>query len=394
MLDSSTTTTGPQGSYDLKKLLDGEYGGEPGSALMLFRTYPRVAFWEQVHDGIPFYTDCGRMASYCDLPEALAAGENLIVHREGTEATPYLPNVIVSSSPYLRPLDHGIPPEEMDPDLRSVRNIKMPWGEARQTVNPLWRDGFRFFCSTPKSRHSTHSSWSTVDWHWIWSSNFGDPHRKDKRAPGVGDRQIQMNPQAARDIGLDDGDYVYVDANPQDRPFEGVDLEDPRSKAFRCMVRLKVNPSLPYEMTIMKHTGWIATERTVKAHETRPDGRALAADTGYQASYRYGSHQSITRSWLMPMHQTDTLFHKKTGSMGFVFGFAVDNHGVNTVPKETLVRVVKAEPGGLDGKGMWHPATTGFSPGAESETMARYLSGGFAGAGRSGEATDDDAFSF
>ncbi len=58
------------------------------------------------------------------------------------------------------------------------------------------------------------------------------------------------------------------------------------------------------------------------------------------------------------MHQTDTLFHKKTGSMGFVFGFDVDNHAINTVPKETLVRITKAEDGGLGGKGVWKPATT------------------------------------
>jgi hypothetical protein len=29
--------------------------------------------------------------------------------------------------------------------------------------------------------------------------------------------------------------------------------------------------------------------------------------------------------------------------MGFVFGFDVDNHAINTVPKETLVRITKAE---------------------------------------------------
>ncbi|MDA0748740.1 MAG: molybdopterin-dependent oxidoreductase, partial [bacterium] len=377
VLDNCTTTRGNNGAYQLDKILEGEYGGEPGSALMLFRTYPRVAFYEQVHDSIPFYTDNGRLCAYCDLPEAIEYGENLIVHREGTEATPYLPNVIVSSSPYIRPRDYGISMDEMDPDLRTVRNVKLPWAEVKQTVNPLWEQGFRFFCSTPKSRHTTHSSWSTVDWHWIWSTNFGDPYRRDKRAPGVGDRQIQMNPQAAVDMDLNDGDYVYVDANPADRPYVGARTDDPRSRAFRCMVRVKFNPALPYSMTIMKHTGWIATERTVKAHESRADGQALAEDTGYQSNYRYGSHQSITRSWLMPMHQTDTLFHKQTGSMGFVFGFAVDNHGVNTVPKETLVRVVKAEPGGLGGTGIWAPATTGFSPGGESETMKKYLAGEF-----------------
>ncbi|MGQ0553149.1 MAG: molybdopterin-dependent oxidoreductase [Planctomycetota bacterium] len=375
VLDNCTTTRGPQGAYQLDRILKGEYGGEPGTALMLFRTYPRVPFWEQVHDSVPFYTDCGRLAGYCDLPEAIEYGENLVVHREAVEATPYLPNVIVSSSPYLRPVDFGIALDDLDPDRRTVRNVKLPWSAVKQTVNPLWAAGFRFFCSTPKSRHTTHSSWSTVDWHWIWSSNFGDPMRRDKRDPGTGDRQIQMNPQAAAELGLHEGDYVWVDSNPADRPFVGARSGDPRSKAFRCMVRLKLNPSLPYTMTIMKHTGWIATERTVKAHESRADGLALSPETGYQSNYRYGSHQSITRSWLMPMHQTDTLFHKKTGSIGFVFGFAVDNHGVNTVPKETLVRITKAEAGGLGGVGLWEPAASGRTPGAESAAMLAYLRG-------------------
>lgn len=376
VLDSCTTTTGPQGSYQVDDLLSGKYGGEPGAALMLFRTYPRVPFVEQIEDGEPFFTDTGRLCAYCDLPEAIEYGENLVVHREGTEATPYLPNVIVSSSPFVRPRSYGIPADEMDPDLRTVRNLKLPWEDVKRTVNPLWEQGFRFFCSTPKSRHTTHSSWSTVDWHWIWSSDFGDPYRHDKRDPGTGDRQIQMNPRAAEDLGLAEGDYVWVDANPADRPFRGAHADDPRTKAFRCMVRLKVNPSLPYEMTIMKHTGWIATERTVKAHEEREDGKAISESTGYQSNYRYGSHQSITRNWLMPMHQTDTLFHKKTGSVGFVFGFAVDNHGVNTVPKETLVRIAKAEPGGEDGKGRWYAARTGRSPGNPDAAMRRYLAGG------------------
>ncbi|MCE9552899.1 MAG: molybdopterin-dependent oxidoreductase [Planctomycetes bacterium] len=376
VFDNSTTTRGKDGPYQVDKMIAGEYGGEPGAALMLFRTYPRVPFWEQVHDSIPFYTDCGRLASYCDLPEAIEYGENLIVHREGVEATPYLPNVIVSTSPFVRPADFGIPADTADPDLRQVRNVKLPWAEVKQTVNPLWKQGYQFFCSTPKSRHSTHSSWSTVDWHWLWSDNFGDPHRTDKRAPGVADRQIQMNPQAAADLGLHEGDYVYVDANELDRPYIGwKDDKGPRHKAFRCMVRVKLNPGLPYTFTIMKHTGWIATERTVRAHETRADGRALSAETGYQASYRYGSHQSITRNWMMPMHQTDSLFHKKTGSMAFTFGADIDNHAINTVPKETLVRITKAESGGLDGVGVWKPGQSGYSPGEKTPESEAYLTG-------------------
>jgi len=122
-------------------------------------------------------------------------------------------------------------------------------------------------------------------------------------------------------------------------------------------------------------TGWIASERSVLAHETRADGRALATDTGYQASYRYGSHQSITRGWLPPMHQLDDLFHKKSGAMGFTFGFDVDNHAVNTVPKETLVRIVKAEDGGIGGKGPWKRGTGPYAPDSESADLKAYLAG-------------------
>ncbi|MEW5974773.1 MAG: molybdopterin-dependent oxidoreductase [Acidobacteriota bacterium] len=375
---SCTTTRTQDGKrYTVKEVMNGAYGNEPGTVLMLYRTYPRVPFYEQVHDSIPFYTDTGRLNSYCDIPEAIEYGENFIVHREGPEATPYLPNAIVSSNPYIRPSDYGIPLSAMDADLRQVRNVKLPWSRVKQTKNPLWEQGFRLFCTTPKSRHTVHSSWSVVDWNWLWADNFGDPFRKDKRAPGVGDREIMINPDMAKCLGIQDGDYVYVDANPTDRPFVGWQKDPARYKAFRCMVRVKFNPGLPLHFTIMKHTGWIATERTVKAHETRPDGRAFSEETGYQASYRYGSHQSITRAWMMPMHQTDHLFHKKIGGMGFLFGFDDDNHAINSVPKETLIRITKAEDGGLQGQGVWGPAATGLTPGNESPRCQQYLLGGF-----------------
>ena len=77
----------------------------------------------------------------------------------------------------------------------------------------------------------------------------------------------------------------------------------------------------------------------------------------------------------MPMQQTDTLFHKTKAFMAFMFGGEADNHAVNTVPKETLVRVTKAEDGGLGGKGVWAPATTGMAPDAEGDFMKRYMAG-------------------
>jgi nitrate reductase alpha subunit len=381
LLDTSTTTVG----YKLDDIMNGKYGPS-GGALMLFRTYPRIPFWEQIQEDEPFHTDTGRIHAYTDVPEAIEFGENFIVHREGPEATPYLPNVIVSSNPYVRPDDYGIPEDAEHWDERTVRNIKKPWREVKQTKNFLWERGFQFYCLTPKTRHRVHSSWSNVDWHMIYDSNFGDPHRIDKRAPYVGEHQIHINPQAARDRGINDGDYVYVDANPADRPYRGAHPDDPFYKTARLMLRATYNPAYPYNCLMMKHAPYIATEKSVKAHETREDGRALS-DDGYQANLRYGSQQSITRNWHMPMHQTDTLFHKKKAYMSMIFGGEGDNHAVNTVPKECLVRIVKAEDGGLGGSGRWEPGTRGRSPGNDDETMKRYLAGNLVP-----KATGDDWF--
>lgn len=370
LLDTSTTTAG----YKLADIMAGKYG-PPGGALFLFRTYPRIPFYEQVKYSEPFHTDTGRLHAYADINEAIEYGENFIVHREGPEATPYLPNVIVSSNPLIRPEDYGIPLTAQHWDERTIRNVKMPWSQVKTTKNFLWEKGFQFYCLTPKTRHRVHSGWSNVDWHMLYDSNFGDPYRLDKRAPCVGEHQLHINPQAARDLGINDGDYVYIDANPADRPYLGAKPDEFFYRVSRCMLRVKYNHAYPYNIVMMKHAPFIATEKSVRAHETRPDGRALSENTGYQANLRYGSQQSITRNWHMPMHQTDNLFHKAKASMSFIFGGEADNHALNTVPKETLVRVTKAEDGGMGGTGIWSPATTGFTPDNESEFMEKYLAG-------------------
>ncbi len=371
LLDTSTTTAG----YKLTDIMAGKYG-PPGGALMLYRTYPRIPFWEQVHEDDPFHTDTGRMHSYADVPEAIEYGENFIVHREGPEATPYLPNVIVSTNPWIRPEDYGIPPEAEHWDQRTVRNIKMSWKDAKQTRNFLWEKGYDKYLFTPKTRHRVHSLWSNVDWHMMHDSNFGDPYRIDKRTPGIGEHQMHINPEAAIALGIEDGDYVWVDANPADRPYRGWKPEDPFYKVARCMVRVIYNAGYPYGIVMMKHAPYISTEKSVKAHEERADGLALT-DNGYQANFRYGSHQSCTRNWHMPMHQTDSLFHKAKVYMKFIFGGEADNHAINTVPKETLVKVTKAENGGLDGKGVWAVALTGKTPRHEDKAMLAYMAGEF-----------------
>ncbi len=135
-------------------------------------------------------------------------------------------------------------------DERQVRNIKLPWKEAKDTKNPLWEAGYRFFCLTPKSRHTTHSSWQVTDWNFIWSTSFGDPYRMDRRQPGVGEQQVQMNPETGKDLGFKEGDCVYVDANPADRPYLGWKPSDPFYKVARLMLRVKFNPAYPYDVVM------------------------------------------------------------------------------------------------------------------------------------------------
>jgi nitrate reductase alpha subunit len=89
----------------------------------------------------------------------------------------------------------------------------------------------------------------------------------------------------------------------------------------------------------------------------------------------------------MHKHQKEKLFHKSKAMMSFMFGGEADNHAVNTVPKECLIRVTKAEDGGLGGRGPWKPGLNGMAPGAENDKMKKYIAGNFSGKGEGGGAT-------
>ena len=366
LFDASATCYG----YSADTMLKSEKGW-----MVMCRTYPRHPFWEETNESKPQWTRTGRYENYRIEPEMIEYGENFVSHREGTEATPYLPNAIFSTNPFVRPDDYGIPITAQHHDDKTVRNLRLPWQEIKRHSNPLWEKGYQFYCVTPKTRHRVHSQWSVNDWVQIYESNFGDPYRMDKRTPGVGEHQLHINPQAAKDRGINDGDYVYVDGNPVDRPYRGWKPSDPFYKVARLMIRAKYNPAFPYHVTMAKHAPYVATAKSVKGHETRPDGRAIAMDTGYQSNFRYGAQQSFTRSWLMPTHQTDSLPGKHAVGWKFKFGFQVDNHAVNTVPKECLIRITKAEDGGIGARGPWEPVRTGFTPGQENEFMIKWLKG-------------------
>ena len=120
---------------------------------------------------------------------------------------------------------------------------------------------------------------------------------------------------------------------------------------------------------------YMASHGTVKGQETRPDGLAKNSATNYQSVFRYGGHQSGTRAWLRPTLQTDSLVRKPTMGQVIGKGFEADVHCPVGAPKESYVKVTKAENGGLNGVGVWRPAAMGWRPSYENAAYKAYLQG-------------------
>lgn len=371
ILDGSDAFKG----YDIRQIME-----KGGAALAMFRTYPRVPGWEQVQESKPFYTKSGRLELYRDEDEWIKQGENLIVHREPIEATPYQPNVVVVPEDFdaVRPKNYGVSSDELNSDLRIVFNEKWSWERIRESENPLTTEyGLFAVFVTCKGRHQVHTSWKACDWNLIWSSNFGDYAHADKRSPWVGESELDMNPDEARKLGIKDGDYVYVDAHPGDRPYQGKKGQDAfYDEMSRLLVRVKLNPAYPHGLVNIKHSLHGTTHSTRQIQQQNPNGTAINK-RGYVPTVRTGSQQSCVRSWLQPTQMTGSLVHKDFFSQRLVQGYTIDVHTPTGAPKESLVKISHAENGGPNGEGKWPPATSGFAPNNENEDMKRYLNGGF-----------------
>jgi nitrate reductase alpha subunit len=348
---------------------------------MLMRTSPRVVGWEQTQESKPWYTKTGRLEFYQEEDEFLEYGENLPVHREPVDGTVYEPNVIMARPhPLLNPAGpatYGLKPGDMSDEVRQVRNVMRTPDEIADSEHPLAPDGFTHILITPKYRHACHSMGASVDTDTIIWGPFGDFYRHDKRKPWSSEGYIDLNPDDAKELGISDGDYVYCDANPADRPFVGIKDHPEDYKVMRWLVRARVNPSIARRVARAWFHFYIATHGSVEGHETRKDGLAKNPRTNYQAGYRYGSHQSVSRAWLRPTLMTDSLVRKETIGQLIGKGFALDVHCTVGAPKESFVKFERAEPGGEDGTGLWHPAAAGFRPGHENPAMKAYLRGAY-----------------
>jgi len=376
IIDESANLVG----YKIETLEKDALHGKP--ALVNCRTYPRTSSYEQIHDGVPFHTKSGRLEFYRYEKEWQEHGENMIVYREPIDSTFHEPNVIVGKKhPAIRPVkpeDWGFSSDDLYTETRQVRNIQLSVEELLKTKHPLMKDKrYRFIMHTPKNRHAVHTTPADTDMVAVWFGPFGDVYRRDKRAPFVMEMYLDINPLDAKEMGVEDGDYIYIDADPEDRPYKGWKEDEPNYKVARLLCRARYYPGTPRGVTRMWHNNFCATIGSVKGHETREDGLAKNPETNYQAMFRYGSHQSTTRAWLRPTLMTDSLVRKDMFGQTIGKGFAPDIHCTNGAPREGFVRITRAEDGGIGGKGMWKPVTKNIRPTYEDEKMKTFMEGGY-----------------
>ncbi len=375
ILSASSATKG----YQIGDLETKAKKGVP--ALMMTRTSPRNGGYEQTYDSKPWYTRTGRLEFYRDENEFITYGENLPVYREPIDSTFYEPNVIVGAPhPCFRaeqPGSYGMEVDDLSCEARQVRNVIKPWSEVAKTQHPLAKDGYRFIFHTPKYRHGSHTTPIDTDMVAVLFGPFGDLYRHDKRMPFVTEGYVDIHPADAKELGVEDGDYVWIDSDPSDRPYRGWKKSDPAYKVARLLCRARYYPGTPRGVTRMWFNMYAATPGSVKAAETRPDGLAKNPETNYQAMFRYGSHQSATRGWLKPTLMTDSLSRKELLGHAMGQGFLPDSHCPTGAPRESIVKITRAEPGGLHGEGLWRPAQLGLRPGYENSAMQRYLKGEF-----------------
>ncbi len=363
--------------YDFLDLEEKAKKGVP--ALLMSRTYPKAVGYEQVNDSRPWYTKSGRLEFYREEDEFIAAGENLPVHREPVDSTFYEPNVIISGKhEALRPEGpekYGVNRDDLSGETRQGRNVVLTWAETKASKHPLAKDGYRFVFHTPKYRHGAHTMPIDTDMVAILFGPFGDIYRHDRRAPYVAEGYVDIHPEDALALQIEDGDYVWIDSDPTDRPFRGWQKNE-RDYAFaRLLCRARYYPGTPRGVTRMWFNMYGATPGSVEGQNTRPDGLAKNPRTNYQAMFRSGSHQSATRGWLKPTWMTDSLVRKDLFGQSIGKGFLPDVHCPTGAPRESIIRITRAEPGGLDGKGLWRPAKLGLRPGYETDSMKRYLAG-------------------
>src|SRR3989304_5469839 len=213
---------------------------------------------------------------------------------------------------YTPPGHYGAPESQTDVETRQYRNVVRTWQELKLSKHPLTEKdpAYRFVFQTPKYRWGAPPTAVASDGIAMLFGPFGDPYRRDLRTPWTGEAYAEINPRDAKELGLKDGDYMWLDADPEDRPYRGADSSDDYFEVARAMLRVRIYSGMPRGVIRTWFNMYAATPGTVQAQKDVPGGPAQNPDTGYVSLFRHGSHPSGRRAYLRPPQMTDPMNRK------------------------------------------------------------------------------------
>lgn len=378
IINASSTLRG----YKIEDLAKKAEQGIP--SIILSRSYPKFIGTAQTKENMPWYTKTGRLEFYREEDTFIDAGENLPIHREPIDSTHYEPNVIVAKKHVLlrpkTPKDYGLDEKEslLNTEERQVRNVIIDPENLTKTQHPLIKTfGATHIVHTPKFRHTTHTGTGDVDIVALLFGPYGDVYRHDRRMPYVSEAFIEINTKDLEKLGINDGDYVYVDADPQDRPFIGWEKRPEDYEVARALVRVRASHSTPPGLAKIWFNMYGSSHGTVLGAKINKNGAAKNPHTGYQSFFRRGSHQSVTRGWLKPTLMGDLFLRKDLFGQRIGKGAMIDVYVPVGAPREGFAKITKAENGGFNNKGMWRPLQLGLRPQTANKILKKILNGEF-----------------
>ena len=192
---------------------------------------------------------------------------------------------------------------------------------------------------------------------------------------------VDINPADAKELGIEDGDYVWIDGDPEDRPFRGWQKNKKDYDFARLLCRARYYPGTPRGVTRMWFNMYGTTPGSRKGRPER-GGRL-----GQERTHQLPGHVPLRLAPVGHARLAETdLDDRLAGAQNDCSGKPSARASCRTciaprAPREAIVKITKAEPGGLDGQGLWRPAALGIRPLYESAEMKNYLAGGFLAGG-------------
>ena len=246
-------------------------------------------------------------------------------------------------------------------DARRAATWSRP-GPRRRTRRTRWsKDGYRFVFHTPKYRHGAHTMPIDTDMIAVLFGPFGDLYRHDKRMPvrrrGLRRHQSRRTPRSW-------ASRTATTCGSTPTPRTGRSAAGRRTSEdyefARLLCRARYYPGTPRGVTRMWFNMYGATPGSRRGAARRaPTAWPRTRAPNYQAMFRSGSHQSATRGWLKPTWMTDSLVRKDLFGQAIGKGFLPDVHCPTGAPRESIVKITRAEPGGIGRQGPVAPGGAG-----------------------------------